>query len=214
MHNFVAASLLLCVLVLAVLTVQRSDADCAVGCRHNNNIVFCNVNGDCSETVGDGNPGPEWQYSCSGCHSCTYNDCCNCKFTNPKQVCKIPGWRSPMYCSFNSEDPSCASVQWKDEPWVSKDLKCNYAGKCSTVPSDVPFGGWAFCDGCMSCTTDYRPNLFAKTLKCCNYQFTDPNRSSGLECQLRHAWKSDQYCFFHPKDPDCSKSCALQYAPR
>ncbi|KAI1710493.1 hypothetical protein Ddc_13370 [Ditylenchus destructor] len=58
--------------------------------------IRCFVTGYCMTTGGDSNttaPGT----CCSGCHSCTYNNCCHCIYTNPYTPCSIPGYRSPEY---------------------------------------------------------------------------------------------------------------------
>ncbi|PAV82805.1 hypothetical protein WR25_21977 [Diploscapter pachys] len=74
------------VAVLFAVTIQLASAD-----------IFCNDKGVC---IGDGGPGDD-SVKCSGCHSCTFKNCCHVRFTNPRTTCNIPGWRSDAYNLFH-----------------------------------------------------------------------------------------------------------------
>jgi len=56
--------------------------------------ISCNRKGVCS---GPDKAMPTGGTCCGNCHSCVYNSCCNCIYTNPMVACPIPGWRSSAY---------------------------------------------------------------------------------------------------------------------
>lgn len=52
----------------------------------NGGSIVCNFDGSCGEE-----PIPNRDTCCGICKSCTYQNCCNCIFTDPGQYCPIPG---------------------------------------------------------------------------------------------------------------------------
>jgi len=138
--------------------------------------VTCQSNGKCTNTRFRGA-----DTRCSGCKSCTYNNCCHKSFTDATKHCPIKGWRSSDYLGEVdcASDGHCRKTHVQGRATSCGNCKsCTFANCCyiSYVSplKYCPIFGWR--------APDYKGNLVRRGLRYCNR--SDLPCPSGMYCRI------------------------------